>query len=61
MPTKATWLRFQTDGGFSFDFDLAEKLGRTVAEMRRTVSNEEYMQWYIRAARRIQDQELAGR
>jgi hypothetical protein len=29
--------------------------------MRRTVSNEEYLQWYIRAARRIQDQQLARR
>jgi hypothetical protein len=29
--------------------------------MRRTVSNEEYMQWYIRRARQIQDQQLARR
>lgn len=28
-----------------FDYWLAEKLGRTVEEMRRTISNREYLEW----------------
>jgi hypothetical protein len=36
-PTKAAWLRFQTDPGYSFDFYLAAKLHRTVAELHRTM------------------------
>jgi hypothetical protein len=29
------------------EFALAEKLGRTVAELRATISNEEFVQWQV--------------
>jgi hypothetical protein len=45
----------------AFDFYLAEKLGRTVAEMRRTVSAREYMQWSVYYGRKAQAQQLARR
>jgi hypothetical protein len=44
VPTKATWLRFHNDNGFHFDYFLAEKLHKTVGEIR-ALSNREYMEW----------------
>jgi hypothetical protein len=61
VPRKAKWLRFQTDPGYSFDFYLAAKLHRTVAEMHRTISNDEYMAWNVYYAREQQDRQLARR
>lgn len=59
MPTKAAWLRFETDPEFHFDYFLAEKLGCTVAEMRRRVSAEEWVAWSVYYGRRAQQRELA--
>jgi hypothetical protein len=61
VPTKATWLRFETDSSFNFDFFLAAKLGMTVEEMRRRVSAEEWMQWGVYYGRLAQQRELAMR
>lgn len=60
VPGKATWIRFETDAGFFFDFFLAEKFGRTVAELRAGMSAEEWMQWGVYYARKAQQQELAA-
>lgn len=60
VPTKALWLRFETDPEFHFDFFLAEKLGCTVGEMRRRVSAEEWRAWAVYYARRAQRRELAA-
>jgi hypothetical protein len=61
VPTKATWLRFETDGDFAFSFFLAEKLGCTVADLTAKISQREYMQWSIWYGRRAQQRELARR
>lgn len=37
---------------------LAEKLGRTVAELREGMSNEEYVYWQVYYARKAQRQQL---
>jgi hypothetical protein len=42
-----------------FEHYLAEKLGRTVTELRDTVSNEEFVRWWIYYARKAQRTELA--
>lgn len=60
MPPKATWLRFETEPDFHFDFYLAEKLRMPVAEMRRRLSAEEYMAWGIYYGRRAQAQQMAA-
>ncbi len=44
-----------------FDFYLAEKLGRTVQEMRLSVSNLEYLQWQVYYGRKAQREELAAK
>ena len=36
---------FLTDPELVFEFRLAERLSRTVAELRRTISNSEYVMW----------------
>lgn len=38
---------------------LAEKLGRTVEEMRRTVTNAEWIGWAMYYARKAQARQLA--
>ena len=38
---------------------LAEKLGRTVAELRASLSNDEYVGWAMYYARKAQRDELA--
>lgn len=42
-----------------FEFYLAEKLGRTVAELRATVGQDEYVGWTVYYGRKAQRQELA--
>lgn len=61
MPTKAVVRRFVEDPSAEFDHYLAERLGRTVAEMRRTVSNAEYVGWRMYYARKAQRAELEQR
>lgn len=53
------YLRMETTDGIEFDYYLAEKLGRTVAEMRATVSNAEYVGWSVYFGRKAQRQEMA--
>jgi hypothetical protein len=60
MPPKATWLKLETDPDFHFDFFLAERMHRTVAEVRRTLSARERMQWSVYYGRKAQQQQLAA-
>lgn len=41
-----------------FEFILAQKLGRTVAELRATMSAEEFMRWTVFYDRKAQIEEL---
>jgi hypothetical protein len=43
-----------------FDYVLAEKLGMTVAEMRRRVSAAEWRGWNVYFARKAQRREIAA-
>jgi len=60
VPRKATWLRFETDPAFSFDFFLAEKLGKTIEEIQAMPALR-YMQWGIYFGRKAQAQEMAAK
>lgn len=41
-----------------FEFYLAEKLGLTVAQLRRDMSTHEFMQWGVYFGRKAQRQEM---
>lgn len=60
MPRKAVWLEFESDGDAEFVFFLAEKLGRTAAEVLE-VSNDEFMRWSVYFGRKAQQRELAAK
>lgn len=59
-PTKAIYERFEANPSEEFDFFLALKLGwRSVAELRRGMSMQEWQHWSIYFQRRQQERELA--
>lgn len=60
MPIKAAYKRFESDPELEFEFFLAQKLGRTVAELRASLSQAEFMQWGVFYARKAQREELAN-
>lgn len=45
MPPKAAWLDLAKNPTLEFEFFLAEKLGRTVTELRETVAAWEFVYW----------------
>jgi hypothetical protein len=51
----------ETTPGLEFEFFLAQKLGRTVAELRESLSNMEFVQWSVYYARKAQREELASK
>ena len=55
--TKAAYLRFEADPDLEFQYYLAQKLGRTVAELG-DLSHDEYLHWGIYYRRLAQRQEL---
>jgi hypothetical protein len=57
-PTKATWIRLETDAAFHFDFFLAEKLHLSLAQVRGLPARE-WMEWSIYFGRKAQQRELA--
>jgi allophanate hydrolase subunit 2 len=59
VPGKAAYVRLENDADLEFEFMLAEKLGRTVAELRATLDNAEFVLWSRFYARRNQQAELA--
>lgn len=54
------WIRFEADPAFHFDFYLAEKLGKSVVEIRQ-LSSEEYVAWGVYYGRKGQAREMAAR
>jgi hypothetical protein len=58
VPTKAAYLDLEDDAEVAFEFYLAEKLHRTVAEIRE-MDNDEFMRWGVYFGRKAQQQELA--
>jgi hypothetical protein len=61
VPRKAAFLRFEEDESAEFAFYLAEKLGRTVAELEAEMSNQEFIEWGVYYGRKAQRQELASK
>lgn len=62
MPTKAAWLRLATnDGDVEFEFFLATKLGMTVSDLRRRMSQSEFLTWSMYYARQAQAQEIESK
>ncbi len=55
-----TWMEMETTE-LEFEFYLAERLGMTVAQLRRRLTAAEFMQWGIYFGRKAQRQELAAR
>lgn len=49
----------ETNPDLEFEFYLADRLGRTVAELRDSVGNDEFVAWWIYFARLAQRRELA--
>lgn len=49
---------FEENPDLEYEHYLALKMGRTVTELRRTVSNPEFVRWQIYHARRAQEMEL---
>lgn len=60
MPPKATYREMASDGfDLEFEFYLAERLGRTVAELRASLSQREFVEWGVYFGRKAQRQEMA--
>lgn len=61
MPKKVMYLEFEETPGLEFEFGLTQKLGLgTVANMRKTMSQKEFMQWGMYYRREAQRAELAS-
>jgi hypothetical protein len=50
----------ETNPELEFEHFLGAKLGRTVAELRQTLGNGEFIAWYVYYGRKAQQQQLAG-
>ena len=51
----------ETNSDIEFDFYLAQHLGMTVATMRASLSNDEYVGWSVYFGRKAQRQEMAAK
>lgn len=58
MPPKAAYLELENDADVEFSFVLAEKLGKTVAEID-DMSSAEFVKWNVYLGRKAQIAELA--
>ncbi len=59
MPGKEAWLALENDEELEFEFFLTQKLGLgTVANMRRVMTQTEFLYWSRYYVRRAQEQEL---
>lgn len=58
MPPKAIYMQMETRPELEFEFYLAQKLGRTVAELR-LMSQSEFVGWSVYYGRLAQRQEIA--
>jgi hypothetical protein len=57
VPTKVAYKDFEASNELEFEFYLAQKLSRTVEELR-SMQNDEFIRWGIYYARIAQRQEL---
>lgn len=57
-PAKAAYLALEHDAELEFEHYLATKLTMTVDELRRRMSNAEFVRWNIYYAREAQQLEL---
>jgi hypothetical protein len=55
------YLRFEENPDEDLDFRVAQIVGRTVDELRQTISNEEFVAWGVWLARERQREELRWR
>lgn len=58
MPRKAAYRALDADPELEFEFFLAQELGRTVGELRTSLSQEEFLYWGMYYARKAQREEL---
>lgn len=58
MPPKAAYMTMETNPELEFEFYLAQKLSRTVAELRQ-MSQTEWIGWCVFYGRKAQREELA--
>jgi hypothetical protein len=58
MPPKATYLMMERTPELEFEFFLAQKLGKTVAELR-TMSQLEFVGWSVYYGRKSQREQIA--
>lgn len=61
MRPKAAYLDLEHTPDLEFEFYLAERLGRTVAELRAGMSSEEFGYWSIYYGRKAQRAQLAAK
>ena len=61
MPRKEIYLRFENEPGAEFEFFLAQKLGKTVAQLQREMSQAEFVAWDIYYQRIVQQSELEAK
>lgn len=54
------YMKMETTPELEFEFYLAQKLGRTVGELRQ-MSNQEFIGWQVFYGRKAQREELARR
>jgi len=58
MPPKAAYLEMENDPTLEFEFFLAQKLGRTVAELRE-MDHAEFVGWGVYYGRKAQRDHIA--
>lgn len=58
MPPKAKYLEMENNPDLEFDHFLAERLRRTVAEVRE-MDNDEYLSWCVYYGRKAQREQIA--
>lgn len=58
VPTKAAYLQLARDPAVEFEHFLAAKLGKSVRELRASMSHAEFVRWNMYYARLGQEQEI---
>lgn len=59
MPARTRTKALASDPDLEFEFFLAEKLKKTVAEVRSDMGNDEFVHWAMYFGRKAQRNELA--
>jgi hypothetical protein len=57
MPPKVIYMKMETSPELEFEFYLAQKLGKSVAELRQ-MSQAEFLGWSVYYGRKAQREEL---